>query len=95
MIDMSSVGDPVTVRYPRIPAPEKVHGIDAMTMREREIMAAVIEQGDYGRAADALGTSRANVKGRMETVREKLDCVSNVQAAVIFDRWMREQGAAE
>ena len=85
------------VHYPRIPAPEKVkvHGPAALTLRDREVMAAVIEHGDYAHAADVLGIGVQTVKNHMRETREKLDCDSTVQAAVIFDRWMREQGAVE
>ena len=85
----------MAVRYPRIPPPEKVHGIGALTMRDREILAAVIEHGDYARAAHALDCTTNTVKVHMQTIREKLDCDSSIQAAVIFDRWMREQGVVE
>ena len=87
----------MALRYSHIPAPEKpkVHGIAALTMRDREVMAAVIEHGSYLMAAHHLGCSTAAVKMHLSKVRENLDCATTAQAAVVFDRWMREQGAAE
>ena len=70
--------------------PYELHGPGSLSPKEREYIKAVIEHGSTGYAANALGVNPKTIYEAVMRVTAKLDCATTLQAAVIFDRWVRQ-----
>ena len=72
-------------------SPYPVHGPASLTPKERAYLVAILEHGSIGYAALHQGVQRKTVREAMIRVRAKLDCDTTLQAAVVYDRWVRAQ----
>lgn len=68
-----------------------IHGPGSLTPKEAEYIQAIIDHGSSGYAAKALGVNPKTIYEAVMRVTAKLDCDTTLQAAVLFDRWMRER----
>lgn len=64
-------------------------GITGLTQRERDVMDAYIRVGNQKLVGPVVGLSHQTVKNHVSRILIKLDVVSSLQAAVLYDRWVR------
>lgn len=65
------------------------HSISDLTVREREILDALLMHGRQDAAATSLGVTRNTVRNMSSAILIKLDVRSIGQALVLYDRWKR------
>ena len=65
-----------------------------LSAREAEAMTAVIQHGRAKTAARAMGISHRTTEVYFCNIRKKMGVSSLVQAAVVWDRYLREEVAA-
>ena len=65
----------------------------SLSVREAEAMAAVIQYGRAKTAARSMGISHRTTEVYFRNIRKKMGVSSLVQAAVAWDRHLREQVA--
>ena len=68
-----------------------IHGPGSLTPKEAEYIQAIIDHGQPGFAAEALGVNPKTIREAMMRARAKLDCDTTLQAAVVYDRWVRDR----
>lgn len=69
--------------------------IACLTEKERDIASRLYELDNTKAIARALHISESTVKTRLTRAFAKLGALSRVQVAVLWDRYLREQEAAQ